>query len=193
MAQTFIYSDGGRSKYFKAENVGDCVTRAICNATGKDYKEVYDSLNQIAKSERKGKRKRGKSTSRNGVYKGTIQKYIEDTLGWKWVSTMQIGSGCQKHLNADEFDDGTYIIEVSKHITCMKNGTIYDTYDPSRDGTRCVYGYWCKPKDHIEPKLSDYLDSLYYREVVIDGEKIDRLKAYNVLKDYLVSKGEKRW
>lgn len=35
----FHYSDGGRSNYFKATNVGDCVTRAICNATGKDYKE----------------------------------------------------------------------------------------------------------------------------------------------------------
>lgn len=30
----FHYSDGGRSNYFKATNVGDCVTRAICNATG---------------------------------------------------------------------------------------------------------------------------------------------------------------
>ena len=45
----FVYSDGGRSKYFKANNVGDCVTRAICNATGKDYKEVYDALNDMAK------------------------------------------------------------------------------------------------------------------------------------------------
>ena len=34
----FIYDDGGRSKYFKAKGVSDCVTRAICNATGKDYK-----------------------------------------------------------------------------------------------------------------------------------------------------------
>jgi hypothetical protein len=31
----FIYSDGGRSKYFKG-TAGDCVVRAICNATGKD-------------------------------------------------------------------------------------------------------------------------------------------------------------
>ena len=43
----FIYSDGGRSKYFKAEHVGDCVTRAICNATGMDYKEVYDALKDV--------------------------------------------------------------------------------------------------------------------------------------------------
>ena len=48
----FQYSDGGRSNYFKAANVGDCVTRAICNATGKDYKEVYNALNERAKNEK---------------------------------------------------------------------------------------------------------------------------------------------
>ena len=38
----FQYNDGGRSRYFKAQKVGDCVTRAFAIATGKDYKEVYD-------------------------------------------------------------------------------------------------------------------------------------------------------
>lgn len=47
----FHYSDGGRSNYFKATNVGDCVTRAICNATGKDYKEVYKALNELSLTE----------------------------------------------------------------------------------------------------------------------------------------------
>lgn len=140
----WVYNDGGRSKYFKAERVGDCVTRAICNATGKDYKEVYDALNDLAKAERTGKRKHKKSTSRNGVYMTTIKKYIEEVLGWKWHPCMTIGSGCQTHLNPDEFDSGTYIIRLSKHLTCLKGGVIYDTYDCSRDGTRCVYGYWYK-------------------------------------------------
>ena len=45
----FVYSDGGRSKYFKGKNVGDCVTRAICNATGLDYKKVYDDLSAMQK------------------------------------------------------------------------------------------------------------------------------------------------
>ena len=45
----FKYSDGGRSKYYKATNVGDCCVRAICNATGKDYKEVYNELKKLNK------------------------------------------------------------------------------------------------------------------------------------------------
>ena len=137
----FVYSDGGRSKYFKAEKVGDCVTRAIANATGIDYKEVYDALNQIAKSERKTKRKRSTSNSRNGVYKDTFKKYLE-SKGYKFTPCMTIGSGCKVHLKSDELPKGTLIVSVSKHLTCVKDGVIYDTYDCSREGTRCVYGYW---------------------------------------------------
>lgn len=137
----FVYSDGGRSNYFKAEHVGDCVTRAIANATGIDYKEIYDALNNLAKSERKTKRKRRVSSSRNGVYKDTFKKYLE-SKGYKWIPTMQIGSGCKVHLKADELPDGVLIVSLSKHLTCVKDGVIYDTYDCSRDETRCVYGYW---------------------------------------------------
>ena len=137
----WVYNDGGRSKYFKAENVRDCVTRAIANATGIDYKEVYDALNALAKSERKSKRKRSISNSRNGVYKDTFKKYLE-SKGYKFVPCMTIGSGCKVHLKADELPDGVLIVSVSKHLTCVKDGVLYDTYDCSRDGTRCVYGYW---------------------------------------------------
>ena len=145
----FIYSDGGRSKYFKAKNVGDCVTRAICNASGKDYYEVYSALNELAKHEKTSKRKHGKSNSRNGVYKNTYRKYIEKTLGWKWISLSGIGKGISVHLSEEELPKkGTYILKVSKHLTCLKDGQLYDTYDCSREGTRAVYGYWVKPSSN---------------------------------------------
>lgn len=136
----FIYNDGGRSKYFKGE-ANDCVVRAICNATGKDYKEVYDAINQLAKSERTGKRKRGVSSARNGVYKCTEKKYLE-SIGWVWHPTMKIGQGCTVHLAADELPAGTLIVQVSGHLTCVKDGVLYDNHDCTRGGNRCVYGYW---------------------------------------------------
>lgn len=52
-------------------NTGDCVTRAIAIATGRPYQEVYDALGQ---RERTGKRKRGRSNARTGVYKQTIRR-----------------------------------------------------------------------------------------------------------------------
>lgn len=128
----FIYSDGGRSNYFKGENVGDCVTRAICNATGKDYKEVYDALSKLA----------GKSV-RNGTPKSITRKYLAK-LGWKWYACMGIGTGCTTHLDKNELPNGILIVSVSKHLTCVKDGVLYDTYDCSRGGSRCVYGYFVK-------------------------------------------------
>ena len=144
----FHYDDGGRSRYYKAKNVSDCVTRAVAIATGKDYKEVYDDLNRLAKSERKGTKKRFISNSREGVAKRTSRKYL-DSIGWSFKPLMSIGSGCKVHLSdedleANGLDYGTYILKLSKHLTVIKDGVIYDTYDPSRDGERCIYGYYYK-------------------------------------------------
>lgn len=139
----FVYSDGGRSKYFKAENVGDCVTRAICNATGKDYKEVYDALKELAKHERITRRHPKQSSVRWGVSPRTIDKYME-IIGWKWHSCCTIGSTKRVHLVESEIPKGNLILRLSRHLTCTKDGVLYDTYDCTREGTRMVYGYWSK-------------------------------------------------
>lgn len=130
----FVYSDGGRSKYFQATNVGDCAVRAIANATGIDYKEVYNALKKL----------NGGKSCRDGTPKKVDKQYLT-SLGWKWHPTMKIGSGCKVHLREDELPKGNLVVSVSGHLTCVKDGVIYDTYDCSRDGTRCVYGYWTAP------------------------------------------------
>jgi hypothetical protein len=55
---------------------------------------------------------------------------------------MQIGHGCRVHLRADELPTGRLIVVVSRHLTAVLDGVIHDTFDPSRQGTRCVYGYY---------------------------------------------------
>jgi len=55
---------------------------------------------------------------------------------------MKVGQGCRVHLRQDELPKGNIIVRVSKHITTVIDGVIHDTFDPSRDGTRCVYGYY---------------------------------------------------
>jgi hypothetical protein len=136
----FKYNDGGRADSGYKPNARDCVTRAISIVSGKSYKEVYDALNLLAKKERpRGNKKR--SSSRNGVHKRTYNKYME-SIGFKWVSCMKIGQGCKIHLVQDELPKGRIVVRLSKHLTSVIDGVIHDTYDPSRDGTRCVYGYW---------------------------------------------------
>ena len=129
----FKYSDGGRSKYYKATNVGDCCVRAICNATGKDYKEVYNDLKKL---------NRGVSC-RNGTPKKVWKKYLEQVLGWKKVSCSGIGQSERTHLNEYELPKtGTLIVQVSKHLTVVKDGVLIDTFDCSRNGERMVYCYY---------------------------------------------------
>lgn len=162
----FVYNDGGRIASGYKGNTNDCVCRSIAIATERPYKEVYDLINETAKSERTGKRKRGKSSARKGVYKRTIRKVMEH-LGWKWVPAMKIGQGCKVHLYKGELPKGRLVISLSEHLTAMVDGDIHDTHDPRRiwtapykgeslktnqwvkDGTlhtetRCVYGYWIK-------------------------------------------------
>ena len=140
----FVFHDGGRTTAGYKGKTGDCVTRSIAIATGKTYQQVYDALNQFAETERIGKRKRKRSNSRTGVFRKTNQSYLE-SLGWRWTSTMSIGQGCQVHLRTSELPPGPLIVKVSRHLTAVIDGVLYDTYDCSRAGTRCVYGYFSQP------------------------------------------------
>lgn len=139
-AMDFIFDDGGRSAAGYKGETGDCVTRAIAIATGVPYQKVYDDLNEMAKGERASKRKR-KSSSRTGVGKAIYKKYLL-SLGWNWTPTMKIGQGCKVHLDEQELPSGRLIVRVSKHIVAVIDGVIHDNHDCSREGTRCVYGYF---------------------------------------------------
>lgn len=140
---SYHFNDGGRALAGFKGDTGDCVTRAIAIVTGKPYLEVYNALNELSKRERKGKRKRGISNARTGVYKATRNRYLK-SLGWRWVACMGIGTGCKVHLKADELPRGTLLLALSRHSAAFIDGILHDTHDCSRDGTRCVYGYWIK-------------------------------------------------
>jgi hypothetical protein len=146
MQMRYKFDDAGRAAAGYTGKAGDCVTRAIAIATGLPYQEIYDALNSLGKSERTGKRKRGVSNARTGVYKPTIRRYLT-SIGWKWHPTMAIGPGCKVHLRAHELPLGRLIVSVSKHSCAVIDGVVHDTSDPSRDGTRCVYGHFSKDRD----------------------------------------------
>jgi len=139
----WINDDGGRAEAGYKGTTGDCCVRAIAIVTGKPYQEVYDAINEVSKTERTGKRKRGKSNARTGVYSKTARKYME-SLGYEWTATMHIGSGCKVHLWDNELPKGRLFVRVSRHYTAVIDGVVHDTHDPTRGGTRCVYGYMTK-------------------------------------------------
>lgn len=131
-----IINDGGRSGAGYKGSANDCVARAIAIATNLPYQQVYDKINSYAK-------RGGRSSARNGVMKDVYKRLLAE-LGWTWFPTMQIGQGCKVHLRAEELPKGRLIVRVSRHLVAVIDGQIHDTHDPSRGGTRCVYGYWKK-------------------------------------------------
>lgn len=142
MELKYLYNDGGRSKYFKG-NAGDCVVRAIAIATSTDYKIVYDELYQANKEYLASKKtkvaKRMKSaTPRNGNFKTIYKKYLI-SKGWEWVTLKKFGSTERTKLDALTHLKTPIIVSVNRHLLCMINGTVNDTWD-SR------YSFWEETK-----------------------------------------------
>lgn len=140
-----VYDDGGRRAAGRRGDTGDCVVRAVAIASGRDYAEVYDYLAAGMASNRPRKGKKAARSASHGVSvkKPWFAAYMVD-LGFEWVPTMSIGSGCKVHLKPSELPAGRLIARVSGHVVAVVDGIIRDSYDCTRDGTRCVYGYWRK-------------------------------------------------
>jgi hypothetical protein len=143
-------NDGGRAAAGFKGGAGDCVVRSIAIAANLPYMQVYEDLreaNERYAQERDNKlsrflNQRG-SSPRNGNHRHVFHDYIL-SHGFQWVPTMQVGAGCKVHLRPDELPKGTLIVKVSKHLTTIIDGVIHDTHNPSRGGSRCVYGYYLK-------------------------------------------------
>jgi hypothetical protein len=142
------YNDGGRAAAGFGGEAGDCAVRAIAIATGIPYRQVYNELHSRGKAYGASHRgyvaeriRWGGASPRYGVYKVIGRPYLKQ-LGWIWHPLMQIGSGCTVHLHPDELPPGRLIVLVSRHLVAVIDGVTHDTHDCSRNGTRCVYGYW---------------------------------------------------
>lgn len=147
----FVFDDGGRAEAGFRGKADDCVARAVAIAASLPYADVYASIAKGVGAERGSK----SATARHGVH--TRRKWFRDymsSLGFSWVPTMRIGTGCTTHLSYGELPMGRLVVSLSKHAAAVLDGVIHDTFDPSREtqviepdghvriAHRCVYGYW---------------------------------------------------
>ena len=142
--------DGGRAAAGYKGQAGDCVVRSIAIVTGLPYQKVYDDLFKANEEFRNTSRtklarslKQKNDSPRSGTHRVVLKKYLAQ-LGFQWTPTMFVGKGCKVHLKKEELPSGTLLVSCSKHITVVSNGILIDTHDCSRNGTRCVYGFWTK-------------------------------------------------
>lgn len=103
--------------------VNDCVIRSISVAEDKSWSDTYDELSYIAK--------------KNGILLDDVN-FVEPLLDYRYnrVKTFKgqtVGDFSETH------PIGTYLITMNGHITVLKNGTIYDTFD-CRD--RILWNVW---------------------------------------------------
>ncbi len=134
----WVYNSGG---YEKDKNqLPNCpYTRAISVATGMDYKDCYMLINKYIEEE--GYDELYIQNCRQEIVKTVIKKILADlNIQNCWRS--KFSQGCIIHLKKEELPLGTIIVQISKGLTTLIDGVIQDIYDPSRDGTRCVYSIW---------------------------------------------------
>lgn len=102
----------------KRRSVGDCVVRAICVATGKDWDDVYIDL----------------------MLKGFDVKDFP-TANYIWGAYLKelgfkkgiVEDTCPDCYTVEDFikdnPQGTFILGTGTHSACVKDGMLYDTWN----------------------------------------------------------------
>lgn len=102
--------------------VNDCVIRAISFAEYKTWDETYKELSILAQDE--------------GVLLDNVE-FVEDYLD-KRYDRIPHKSKTIKEL-IEEYPLGTYLITMAGHITVVRDGILYDTFDCSN---RKIWSVW---------------------------------------------------
>lgn len=128
----FQKSFGGREKYksmkFKKDITSDCVARAVSIALGQDYKTTFVELAMLS-----AKLLEVPNSKR------CYEVYLKEK-GWKVHKPMRNGNN--KLSKVSQFPtSGTFLVSISRHLTCIKDGVIYDVWDTSRHS---AYSYYTK-------------------------------------------------
>lgn len=106
----------------KGNFVNDCVIRAVSLAEGKTWDETYEELSSIAQE---------KGIILDDV--NFVEPLLDDRYERECFNEMLVGDFMINHPY------GTYLITMKGHITCVINGTLYDTFDCR---SRVMYCAW---------------------------------------------------
>lgn len=107
-------------------HVNDCSVRAIALATQSSWDETYRVLSNYAR--------------RQGITFSEVE-FINEYLSERFERYCQNPSN--KSITVRDFANlqlsGRWLVTMSGHITCIIDGVIYDTFDPSDRYIWCIY------------------------------------------------------
>lgn len=103
-------------------NTGDCVIRALSKAFNDSWENIFVSLNREALA-------MCDMPSSNRVWSRYLTK--------RGYTKRLITDGCDDCYTVARFcrekPYGTYILALDKHVVCVKDGDVYDTWDSSKE------------------------------------------------------------
>lgn len=117
----------------KSRDVNDCVIRSISCAESRSWSDVYDELSVLA-------REQGIILDDARFVEPYLDSKYERTCYKDKGNTMTVGDFLYSH------PIGTYLVTMRGHITCIKNGILYDTWD-CRD--KIIWCAWEVKKDYL--------------------------------------------
>lgn len=119
-------------KYYNANShgnfVNDCVIRAIAVAEDQSWGDTYDDLSRIAK--------------KNGILLDDVN-FVDPLLDFRY-QRLKIYPGDTVQDIIQDYPYGTYLATMDGHITVIKNGIVYDTFDCRN---RIVKNVWVVSRD----------------------------------------------
>lgn len=104
------------------KSVGDCTVRAISAALGQSWEDTYWDLCEVGAELHD-------MPSANAVW----GQYLKD-CGFHRRLVPDDCPACYTVENfCREYPRGTYIVALSGHVVCIRDGCLYDTWDSSRE------------------------------------------------------------
>ena len=117
----------------RGKNIGDCTIRAIAKATGKSWEDTYMSLAAQGYID-------GDMPSSNAVWGAYLHK-----LGYTRHITPNFCPVCYTVEDfARDHPQGTYILALSGHVVCLRDGVLYDTWQSQHE---TVLYYWSRERN----------------------------------------------
>ena len=110
---------------------GDCVVRALTKAENLTWIEAYDVLCNV-----------GRRLQCMPNDKATYEDLLK-TLGYKKISIKPVKGSTRGTVQewAEKHPTGTFVLSVSNHLVCVKDGHYYDSWDC---GFKSLYTVWEK-------------------------------------------------
>lgn len=119
----------------KGKKTGDCVIRALAQATGKPYLEVYKELFEISC-------KKGYMINDRRCYEKFLEQngFVKYKQPKKWDGTKYTIGEIDELVGEDDI----VIVKCAGHLTCVYDLYLYDTWD-CRD--YCIGNFYIKEED----------------------------------------------